>query len=204
MSLEFKHVGILTDKDAQFMRKIMPEMIRIQKVNQQYRTPVEMNFSVLNDMKFPSKASKYFQSIREQTGMFRSLVFQSLEYEELKADLEIAEIELTELDPNTNKYHALTIKKQVQIKRLQYQIKLLEQEAHARIREIKNWEKIKDELVRQNPDFNINDVDAHQIESLKQRWANEIRIGKLSTAKEMTSSAIAQYETIKYGKEKKT
>lgn len=199
MSLELNHQEILTAKDAEFMKNIMPEMMRIQKVNQQFRTPIEMNFSVLNNMKFPSKASKYFQSIREQCSMFRSLVFQSFEYEDMLADLEIAQIELTELNPNSSKYHAIKIKKQVEIKRLQCKIQLAEQEAHARIREIKNWEKIKLQLVKENPDFDINNVNAHQLDSLKQRWANEIRIGKMSDSKQMTSSAIAQHETIKNG-----
>ena len=47
---------------------------------QVFRTKTEMEISVLNDLKFPTPDSKYWQAIREQSVMYSELIKLSFDY----------------------------------------------------------------------------------------------------------------------------
>ena len=52
-----------------------------------FRTETEMRFSVLSDNKYPTKAAKYWQSVREQNTHFENLVH--LSFDARKNEVEI-------------------------------------------------------------------------------------------------------------------
>ena len=58
----------------------MPEIEQAIQSHTIYRTTTEALFSVLNDVKFPTAASKYHQAKREQLVMFENLVGLSFDY----------------------------------------------------------------------------------------------------------------------------
>ena len=45
-----------------------------------FRTETEMSFSVLNDAKYPTKAAKYWQCVREQNVFLENLMSLSFDY----------------------------------------------------------------------------------------------------------------------------
>ena len=45
-----------------------------------FRTETEMQFSVLNDAKYPTKAAKYWQCVREQNVFLENLMTLSFDY----------------------------------------------------------------------------------------------------------------------------
>jgi hypothetical protein len=56
-----------------------------------FRTETEMRFSVLSDNKYPTKAAKYWQSVREQNTHFENLVH--LSFDARKNEVEIKKLQ---------------------------------------------------------------------------------------------------------------
>ena len=71
---------MLPSKDNGFINKIKNELNDTMAKRQMFRTETEMRFSVLNDGKHPTKASKYWQSVREQGVFIENLHTLSFEY----------------------------------------------------------------------------------------------------------------------------
>ena len=65
--------------------------------SQVFRTDTEARMSVLNDIKFPTPASKYYQSLREMNVHQDQLVYLLYDYEDKKQDLKIIEADILEL-----------------------------------------------------------------------------------------------------------
>ena len=166
-----KSSNILIAKDMKFLTENIEELKRCEIVNQNHRTKFEMEFSVLSDDRFPIKAGKYYQCIREQLVMFRGIVVTSdqANVEQKKIDLLNAEInELT-----TSKIDKAIIElKKAEIIQLEYYIAQKKDEIHGRIREIRQWEDLKSKLTK-GEKFNINDVDTFQEEHWTKRWTSD-------------------------------
>ena len=68
-------------------------------------------------------------------------------------------------------------------------------QAHDRVREIKIWEKIKEEQLKKG-DFDINDVNKHQAESYAKRWEEEMNVGQMTNQADLFRHAKANLETL--------
>ena len=79
--------NILDRQDVQQFKKLIPELKDTWRKKQMFRTETEMRFSVLSDNKYPTKAAKYWQSVREQNTHFENLVH--LSFDSRKNDIEI-------------------------------------------------------------------------------------------------------------------
>ena len=71
---------LLTDEHKQVIDALDVEMIEAMNKRQGFRTPTEMRFSVLNDHKHPTNASKYWQAVREQAAFYETLIGLSFKY----------------------------------------------------------------------------------------------------------------------------
>ena len=72
---ELSHLNnVLDPKEIEEFKKLLPEIKDSWTKRQMFRTETEMRFSVLNDAKHPTSASKYWQSIREQSTHFDNLI----------------------------------------------------------------------------------------------------------------------------------
>jgi len=90
---------ILDIEDFKKFKDLTTELKDTWSKKQIFRTETEMRVSVLNDGKFPTKAAKYWQCVREQNVFFENLMTLSFDYR--KNDVEIKKIErklLTETD----------------------------------------------------------------------------------------------------------
>ena len=75
MVKEVKHLMVLLDKfQASEFKKMVPELQDTWAKKQMFRTETEMQFSVLNDAKYPTKAAKYWQCVREQNVFLENLM----------------------------------------------------------------------------------------------------------------------------------
>ena len=81
---------VLDKKDIDEFKKLIPELRDTWVKKQMFRTETEMRFSVLNDAKHPTDASKYWQSVREQNTHFENLI--RLSFDARKNDIEIKKI----------------------------------------------------------------------------------------------------------------
>jgi hypothetical protein len=156
-------LSVLKVEDAQAIIELKEELKDNWNKKQIFRTETEMRVSVLNDAKHPTGASKYWQSVREMSAHFDAMMSLSFdlrrnaverlrlerklkEAEEKGEDLDVMEVEI-DLDQNL------------------YAKANMEQVAHDRVRELKTWSKIKDEL--NDGTFDDQDVNTHQAVSLR-------------------------------------
>ena len=67
-------IGILSESDQAEVSQLQTELLENWSKRQIWRTETEMEVSVLNDHKHPTRASKYWQCIREQAVFFENLI----------------------------------------------------------------------------------------------------------------------------------
>ena len=138
------------------------------KKRQVWRTQTEMMFSVLDDGKYPTPASKYWQCVREQSVFYEQLVL--LSFKHRQNNIAILELEEKLEGDDLNKYERMTL--EVDMDSAIWAREGLQIEAKDRMRELELWSKIKTALVEGNPEFDTEDVNVHQAESYLKRMEN--------------------------------
>ena len=133
-----------------------------------WRTQTEMMFSVLDDSKHPTPASKYWQCVREQSVFYEQLVQLTLDYR--KNNIAILEIEEKLQGDDLNKFERMTL--EVDYDSAIWARDGLQISAKDRMRELDLWSQIKAALVEGNPEFDTEDVNTHQAESYLKRMEN--------------------------------
>ena len=161
---------MLVPEDVRFLETVKEELSDTWTKRQIFRTETEMRISVLNDVKFPTNAAKYWQSVREQGVMFENLVTLSFEYR--RNDIEL-ERKHTELENATEDLERADI--QVDIDECIYKKSNMEQVAKDRTREIEHWSRLKKEL--NDGTFDTENVNTHQLESYHQRFQHQAQLG---------------------------
>jgi hypothetical protein len=151
---------ILDVEDFKRFKELTSELKDTWSKKQIFRTETEMRVSVLNDGKFPTRASKYWQCVREQNVFFENLMTLSFEYR--KNHVEIKKLErkiLTETDDLEKQLLEIELEQKI------YAKANMELVAKDRMREIEQWSALKKELDDQT--FDTKNVNTHQSESLK-------------------------------------
>ena len=185
---------ILSDEDLQFVNSNIAEIQEHWAKKQLYRTETEMRVSVLNDTKFPTPASKYWQCVREQSGFYESLVAESFMYRRNQLKLERIE---RKLEKATEKGKDIRVRElQIDREELQFAQMNIRQHAKDRVRELRLWSKLMQEQVAADPTFDTENVDTHQLVSYTQRWHRQLMglRGSNSSAAEI-NNLVGQYES---------
>ncbi len=168
---KIKSSSVLDTEDFSNMKNITKELQRSFEVQQMWRTETEIRYSVLNDTKFPTPASKYWQSIREQMVFYENLIKLSFDYQTEQTELELLELDI--LVKPKNKREELNQKLiRIKIDEKKFSLMTKRLQGHDRVREILIWEKVKEECKKES-DFDIENVDTHQKESYAIRWSGE-------------------------------
>ena len=196
---KIRDVSILEKDDMQSVSKLTKELQRVFEVHQLWRTETEIRYSVLNDVSFPTPASKYWQCVREQNVFWENLVQLSCDYQKTQGELELLEIEFDEIKGASKKSQAQRKIKDAEIKQKQFGLMNMRLQGHDRVREIKLWEKIKNELT-DKADFDINDVNKHQADSYAKRWEEEMKVGQLTNQADLYRHSKANLETLQKDK----
>jgi hypothetical protein len=150
--------NILDPKDVSDFKNMVDELRDTWTKKQIFRTETEMRFSVLNDMKYPTKAAKYWQCVREQNVYLENLMNLSFEYRRDEVKLKKLKQKLEkEKDPLEKELI------QIEIDEKTYAKANMQLTAKDRMREIRLWSKIKKE--NDNGTFDKQDVNKHQLES---------------------------------------
>ena len=200
---KIRDVSILEKDDMGSIVKLSNELQRVFEVRQIWRTETEMRYSVLDDVNFPDSASKYWQCIREQNVFWENLVTLSCNYQKTQGELELAEIEYDEIKGNNKKSNAQRKIKDAEIKQMQFGLMNMRLQGHDRVREINLWEKIKNELTAKE-DFDINDVNKHQMKSYAKRWEQKMNLGGRTNNSAMFINSKSSLETMQKDLEEKS
>ena len=163
-----KSSEILTELDLSRLNPLKQELVENFKKSQVFRTRTEVEVSVLNDLKFPSPASKYWQAVREQNVMFTELANLSYEYRK-----KIIEIKKIKRDIENEKDELEKELKEVELEQENFNLIQMEKVAQDRIREIEQWSEIKEREAKNMTEEQLADVDNHQLVSYTQRWIRQ-------------------------------
>jgi hypothetical protein len=165
-----KQSSILTEEDLKVLIDYKDELAKNFMINQIFRTRTEMEIAILNDIRFPTPDSKYWQAVREQNLMFTETVNLSFEYRKKLIHLERLKRKLKEeIEKNEDD---LTIEElKIDIEKCEFELINMERIAKDRIREIKEWQKIKEELLPKL-EYSDTDVNEHQLISNTKRFLN--------------------------------
>lgn len=158
-----KSTSILKEEDFSFLSTVADELRDTMEKRQIFRTETEMEVSVLNDIKHPTNASKYWQAVREQGVMFENLIAASFEYRRNEVSIKRIKKKLNEAADEFDREEAQIDLDECLFKRSQMEIT-----AKDRIREIRLWSQLKKEL--NDGTFDTRDVNSHQLVSYAQRF----------------------------------
>ena len=187
---DLKHIlAVLTPKDAEEILALKDELKDNWNKKQIFRTETEMRISVLNDAKHPTSASKYWQSVREQSAHFDAMMGLSFELrkntvEKLRIEKKLNEAE-DELD---------IMEFQIDLDQNIYGRACMEQVAHDRVREIQTWSKLKGEL--DDGTFDSQNVNTHQTLSLYKTLQNRVNTLNASASPSEVMNALGPLQTV--------
>jgi len=150
--------NLLEQNDLTDFKGMVDELRDTWSKKQMFRTETEARFSVLQDNRYPTKAAKYWQCVREQASYLDNLMTLSFDYRRNEAKIKWLE-KKTESEQDEYK---LT-KYQIDLDEAKFGKASMEKTAKHRMREIKMWSKLKGEF--NDGSFNDKDVNQHQLES---------------------------------------
>ena len=157
---------ILDVEDVKEFKLLIPELKDTWKKKQVFRTETEMRFSVLSDNKYPTRAAKYWQCVREQNTHFENLMH--LSFDARKNDVEIEKLK-TKIKKEKDKLEKQLL--QIELEEKVYSKASMELVAKHRMREVATWSKLKKEF--HDGSFDDKDVNTHQAQSYKIRLEHQ-------------------------------
>jgi hypothetical protein len=190
LETESKYLTNILDKeDVKEFKKLIPELQDTWHKKQMFRTETEMRFSVLSDNKYPTKAAKYWQSVREQNTHFENLVH--LSFDARKNEVEIKKLER---DIKNEKDPLEVELKQIELEEKLYSKAQMELVAKHRMREVATWSKLKKEFDDDN--FDKKDVNTHQAHSYMLRLQHQKNTITPGTSQPEVFNVLGQLETL--------
>ena len=165
--------NLLSREDLSSFKGMVDELRDTWTKKQVFRTETEARFSVLQDNRYPTKAAKYWQCVREQSSYLDNLMALSFDYRRNEAKIKWLE---GKIDKEKDEYKSTKYK--IDLDECRFGKASMEKVARHRMREIKMWSKLKKEF--NDGSFNDKDVNQHQLESYHRMY-----VGK---AKGMTSN----------------
>lgn len=153
--------NLLETEDLKSFKSMVEELRDTWTKKQIFRTETEMKVAVLDDGRYPTRASKYWQCVREQNVFLENLMSLSFDYRRNEAKIKQLEKKLeTETDEYKKELYQIDLDEKI------YGKANMELVARDRLREIKLWSKFKAEY--DDGSFDTKNVNTHQFESLSQ------------------------------------
>ena len=194
---EEAHLNNLLDPNDLNAFKGMVEELRDTWTKKQiFRTETEARISVLQDAKYPTLSSKYWQCIREQNVFLENLMSLSFDYRRNDAKIKWLE---KKLETETDEYKLECFK--IDLDEKIYAKANMELTAKDRMREINMWSNLKKEF--NDGTFNTKDVNVHQLESLHQIMQNKVNTLTPGSSQAEVFNVLGQLKTIERVKEEK-
>ena len=196
-----RNIKELIEKEAPNLNNLLdPEEVKIFKgltdelrdtwtKKQMFRTETEMQFSVLNDAKYPTKAAKYWQCVREQNVFLENLMSLSFDYRR-------AEVKIKRLQEKLDKEEDPLKKEllQIDIDEKVYNKASMQLVARDRMREIKLWSKFKKKF--DDGSFDTKNVNTHQLNSYHLTMKNKAETLTSGSSQPEVFNVLGQLQSI--------
>ncbi len=150
--------NLLDPEDVKEFKAMTAELRDTWTKKQVFRTETEMRMSVLQDMKYPTKAAKYWQCVREQNVFLENLM--SLSFDCRRSEAKVKWLE-KKVKSETDEYKLEKYK--IDLDEARYGLANMQLVARDRMREIKLWSTLKKEF--DDGTFDTKDVNRHQLDS---------------------------------------
>ena len=201
MTKEKRNIKELIEKEAPNLNNILePEDVSVFKAmteelrdtwtkKQMFRTETEMSFSVLNDAKYPTKAAKYWQCVREQNVFLENLMSLSFDYRRTEVKIKRLQQKLEqEEDPIKKELLQIDLDEKV------YGKASMQLVARDRMREIKLWSKFKKQF--DDGSFDTKDVNTHQLNSYHLTMRNKAETLTQGSSQPEVFNVLGQLQSI--------
>ena len=181
--------NLLDPNDVKEFKELTSELRDTWTKKQVYRTETEMRMSVLQDAKYPTKAAKYWQCVREQNSFLESLLQLSFECRRNEVKLKKLKQKL-ETEKDELKRELI----QIDIDEKTYSVANMQLVARDRMREIKLWSVLKKEY--NDGSFDDKDVNTHQLDSYYLIMKNKAETLTQGSSQPEVFNVLGQLQTI--------
>jgi len=181
--------NVLDTNDFKALVELKDELKDTWHKKQVFRTETEMRMSVLQDAKYPTKAAKYWQCVREQNVFFENLMSLSFDYR--KNEVEIKKLKKKieeEADELEREMHEIELEEKL------YGRANMELVAKDRMREINQWSQLKTEY--DDGSFDNKNVNTHQAESYKLMLSNKVKTLTSGSSQAEVFNVVGQLHTL--------
>ena len=181
--------NLLDPNEVKEFKELTNELRDTWTKKQVFRTETEMRMSVLQDAKYPTKASKYWQCVREQNVFLENLM--SLSFDARRNEVKLKRLEeklLKEEDPLKRELL------QIDIDEKTYSVANMQLVARDRMREIKLWSVLKKEF--DDGSFDTKDVNTHQLDSYHLIMKNKAETLTSGSSQPEVFNVLGQLQTI--------
>ena len=182
--------NILSTEDVKEFKNMVGEFRDTWTKKQIFRTETEARISVLQDMKYPTKAAKYWQCVREQNVFLENLMGLSFDYR--RNDVKIKRLEKKILEEKEDNLKQELW--QIDLDEKRYAKASMELTAKDRMRELKMWSKLKVEF--NDGTFDTKDVNQHQLNSYNQIMQNKAKTLTDGSSQAEVFNVLGQLKTI--------
>ena len=181
--------NLLDPNDVKEFKAMTTELRDTWTKKQVFRTETEMRMSVLQDLKYPTKAAKYWQCVREQNVFLENLMSLSFDCRRKEAKIKWLEkkIETEQDEYKLEKY-------KIDLDEERYGLANMQLVARDRMREIKLWSTLKKEF--NDGTFDTQDVNRHQLESYHQIMKNKAETLTSGSSQPEVFNVLGQLNTI--------
>ena len=181
--------NLLDPEDVKEFKAMTAELRDTWTKKQVFRTETEMRMSVLQDMKYPTKAAKYWQCVREQNVFLENLMSLSFDCRRTEAKVKWLEkkIETEQDEYKLEKY-------KIDLDEARYSLANMQLVARDRMREIKLWSTLKKEF--DDGSFDTKDVNRHQLDSYHHIMKNKAETLTSGSSQPEVFNVLGQLKTI--------
>ena len=181
--------NLLDPNDVKEFKEMTSELRDTWTKKQVFRTETEMRMSVLQDAKYPTKASKYWQCVREQNVFLENLM--SLSFDCRRSEAKVKWLE-KKVETETDEYKLEKYK--IDLDEARYGLANMQLVARDRMREIKLWSTLKKEF--DDGSFNTKDVNRHQLDSYHLIMKNKAETLTSGSSQPEVFNVLGQLQTI--------
>jgi hypothetical protein len=186
--------NLLEPEDVSIFKEMTGELRDTWTKKQMFRTQTEMEFSVLNDAKYPTNAAKYWQCVREQNVFLENLMSLSFDYR--KNDVHIKRLQKKVAEEEDELKRELA---QIDLDQKVYSRASMQLTARDRMREIKLWSAYKTKY--DDGKFDTKDVNTHQLESYHLVMKNKAETLTQGSSQPEVFNVLGQLQSIERIKE---
>ena len=181
--------NLLDPNDVKEFKEMTSELRDTWTKKQVFRTETEMRMSVLQDAKYPTKAAKYWQCVREQNVFLENLMTLSFDFRRTEVKIKRLQEKLDK-EEDSLKRELL----QIDIDEKVYGKASMQLVARDRMREIKLWSKFKKQF--DDGSFDTKDVNTHQLNSYHLTMKNKAETLTQGSSQPEVFNVLGQLQSI--------